>query len=82
MSLLFLTALLSADPTVQPAPAVPVVASSAVPAAKPKKPKLICKSSNDETGSHMVKRTCLTQEEWDTRVKGRSADELGTIRSN
>jgi hypothetical protein len=72
MSLLLVAALLSADPSVQAAPAP--VAQTVAP--KPKKEKKICKTDDDTTGSHMVKRTCLTQEEWDSRVEGRSVDDL------
>ena len=72
MSLLLVAVLLSADPSLQapPAPAAQTVAP------KPKKEKKICKTDDDTTGSHMVKRTCLTQEEWDSRVQGRSVDDL------
>ncbi|HYX45371.1 MAG TPA: hypothetical protein VE820_00890 [Sphingomicrobium sp.] len=73
MSLLLVTALLSADPSVQAPPAAPV-AQAVMP--KPKKDKKICKTDDDTTGSHMVKRTCLTQEEWDSRVQGRTVDEM------
>ena len=72
MSLSLVSALLSADPAVEAAPA-PVAQTVA---AKPKKEKKICKTEDDTTGSHMVKRTCLTQEEWDNRVQGRSVDDL------
>lgn len=72
MSLLLVAALLSADPSVQAAPAP--VAQTVAP--KPKKEKKICKSEDDTTGSHMVKRTCLTQDEWDNRVQGRSVDDM------
>lgn len=72
MSILLVAALLSGDPAVQAAPA-PVVQTAAP---KPKKEKKICKADDDTTGSHMVKRTCLTQEEWDARVEGRSVDEM------
>jgi hypothetical protein len=53
-------------------------AAAPVPAAvaKPAKPKLICKADDDDTGSRIVKRTCLTQQEWDARVQGRSFEEL------
>lgn len=73
MSFLLFAALVSANPTVQaapPAPAAPAVA------ARPQKEKLICRTQDDQTGSHMLKRTCLTQEQWDTRVEGRSVDEM------
>jgi hypothetical protein len=33
--------------------------------AKKKKPKKICKSSSQDTGSRITKRVCKTQEEWD-----------------
>ena len=79
MSVLLLAALLSAEPAVQPAPAQPATQTTTAQLAKPKKPKLICKSSDDDTGSRMVKRTCLTQQEWDARVQGRSADDLQTL---
>ena len=72
MSLLLVAALLSADPAVQ---AVPAPVGQTV-APKPKKEKKICKTEDDTTGSHMVKRTCLTQEEWDNRVQGRSVDDM------
>lgn len=32
---------------------------------KKKKPKKICKSSTQDTGSRITKRICKTQEEWD-----------------
>ena len=62
----------------QAAPAQQAAAPSPVPAAAPKhaKPKLICKTEDDDTGSRIVKHTCLTQEEWDSRVQGRSFQEL------
>jgi hypothetical protein len=74
MSLLLVAALLSSDPAVQAAPTP--VAQTVAP--KPKKEKKICRTEDDTTGSHMVKRTCLTQEEWDTRVQGRSVDEMNS----
>jgi hypothetical protein len=73
MPLLLVAALLSADPSVQ---AAPQAAAVPAPVAKPKKEKKICKTDDDTTGSHMVHRTCLTQEEWDARVQGRTVDEL------
>jgi hypothetical protein len=79
MSLLLFAALLSAEPAAQPATAQPATAVAAAQAAKPKKPKLICKTSDDDTGSRMVKRTCLTQEEWDARMQGRTSDEMQTL---
>jgi hypothetical protein len=79
MSFLLLAILASANPAVQPAPAPAAPPPATAPAAKPKKPKLICKVSDDDTGSRMVKHTCLTQEEWDARVQGRTVDDLQTL---
>jgi len=82
MSLLLLAALLSAQPTASPpsTQAAPQASTApTAPTAKPKKPKLICKASDDDTGSRMVKHTCLTQEEWDARVQGRTVDDLQTL---
>jgi hypothetical protein len=72
--LLFFAAFLSASPAVQapPPPATPAVV------AKPQKEKLICKVEDGDTGSHMVKRTCLTQQQWNDRVQGRSLDEFNS----
>ena len=79
MSVLLLAILASANPAIQPAPAPVAPPPATAPAAKPKKPKLICKASDDDTGSRMVKHTCLTQEEWDARVQGRTVDDLQTL---
>jgi hypothetical protein len=75
MSLLLVAALLSASPAVQSAPVAAVAPSAA---SKPQKEKLICKAQDNETGSHMVKRTCLTQQQWNDRVQGRSVDEFNS----
>jgi len=74
MSLLLFVALLSVNPPFQaaPAPAAPAVA------AKPQKEKLICKVEDGDTGSHMMKRTCLTEQQWNDRVQGRSVDEFNS----
>lgn len=74
MSIMLAALLISADPSV--AQAVPQAA--ATQPAKPKKEKKICRTDDDVTGSHMVKRTCLTQEEWDARVQGRTMDEFSS----
>lgn len=84
MSILLAALLLSADPaaaTSAPPVATPPPASQ--PAAKPKKQKekKICRTVDDATGSRMIQRTCLTQEQWDARA-GRTADQIGTIPSN
>ena len=75
MSFLLFAALLSANPTVQPAPPAPAAPALA---AKPPKEKLICKVEDGDTGSHMMKRTCLTQQQWNDRVQGRSVDEFNS----
>ena len=76
MSLIFAMLLVSAQaPDIQQ-PAGPQAA--AAQPAKPKKEKKICHTEDDVTGSHMVKRTCLTQQEWDSRVQGRTMDEFSS----
>ena len=72
MSILLVALLISANPAV----AQPPSQAAATQPAKPKKERKICKSEDDVTGSHMVQRTCLTQEEWDSRVQGRTVDEM------
>ena len=57
--------LVSAQSATQPAVAAP--ASAAPVAAAPKKEKKICRVDDADSGSHMVKRTCLTAEEWQNR---------------
>jgi len=78
MSLLLVAALLTANPTVQ------TPAETSEPAAavtKPKKEKKICRADPTETGSHMVKRICLTQEQWDAQ-RGRTTDEFNATMPN
>jgi predicted secreted protein len=74
MSMLLAALLISANPAVaqQPAAAAP----ARVQPAKPAKEKKICKADPTETGSHMVQRICMTQEEWDHR--GRNVDEFNS----
>lgn len=80
MPFLFIAALLAAEPAAQGAVLQPTPPTAPAPApAKPPKPKLICKTSIDDTGSRMVKRTCLTQQEWDSRTAGRSVDDMQTL---
>ena len=79
MSLLIAAMLLSAQAAPQPQTAVPATPAQV---AKPIKEKKICRRDDDTTGSHMVKRTCLTQSEWDARAGGRSADQIGTLPTN
>lgn len=74
MSILLAALLISADPSAAQTAPQPTATQSA----KPKKERKICKTEDDVTGSHMVKRTCLTQQEWDTRVQGRSMDEFSS----
>jgi hypothetical protein len=81
MSILLAALLLSADPAAAAsAPPVATPPPASQPAAKPKKQKekKICRTVDDATGSRMIQRTCLTQEQWDARA-GRSADQIGTI---
>jgi hypothetical protein len=79
MMFLLVASLLSANPAVQSAIPAPVAEATAP---KPKKEKKICKTADDTTGSRMVKRTCFTQEQWDSQSQGRSADQIGTIPTN
>jgi hypothetical protein len=84
MSILLAALLLSADPAAAAsAPPVATPPPASQPAAKPKKQKekKICRTVDDATGSRMIQRTCLTQEQWDARA-GRTADQIGTIPSN
>jgi hypothetical protein len=85
MSILLAALLLSADPSAAASttPAATPTPPASQPAAKPKKQKVkkICRSIDDATGSRMIQRTCLTQEQWDARA-GRTADQIGTIPSN
>ncbi|HET7576768.1 MAG TPA: hypothetical protein VFK19_09440 [Sphingomicrobium sp.] len=84
MSILLAALLLSTDPAAAAsAPSVATPPPASQPAAKPKKQKekKICRTVDDATGSRMIQRTCLTQEQWDARA-GRTADQVGTIPSN
>ena len=58
----------SAQAAVQPQAAAP--APVAAPAVAPKKEKKICRVDDADSGSHMVKRVCLTAEEWQNRGQG------------
>jgi hypothetical protein len=42
-----------------------VAAPTEVPAPAKAKEKKICKTDDADPGSHMIKRTCKTQAEWD-----------------
>jgi Spy/CpxP family protein refolding chaperone len=74
MSILLAALFLSAQPVAQ-APAAAPAAPAPVAAEKPKKEKKICRADPTETGSHMVKRICMTQEQWDAQ-RGRTTDEF------
>lgn len=74
MSLIFAMLLISAQAPGTQQAAAPQ--ASATQAAKPKKEKKICHTEDDTTGSHMVKRICVTQEEQDSMVQGRTVDEF------
>jgi hypothetical protein len=71
MSVFVAALLLSAGPAA--VPAAPAQSTFVAPA-KPEKEKKVCKADPTETGSHLVKRICLTQDEWDHR--GRTVDEM------
>lgn len=64
--------LLSSDPaaTAPPVAAAPAPAATPAPAAKPVKEKKICKVEDADSGSHMARRICLTQDEWAHRGQG------------
>jgi hypothetical protein len=80
MSFILAVFLASSQAAVPASPTVPASpATAAATAAKPKKEKLICKAKIDDTGSRMVQRTCLTQEQWDAQTQGRSMDQMETL---
>lgn len=62
--------MVSANAAADPAAAVAVQDSAAATAPavpeKKKKQKLICKTDDADSGSHMARRTCRTAEEWDS----------------
>ena len=64
--------LLSSDPVTAspPASATPVASTAPAPVAKPAKEKKICKVEDADSGSHMARRLCLTQDEWAHRGQG------------
>ena len=62
MSLIVAFLLASASASPDPSAAVPPTAAPAP--AKPAKEKRICKTDDSDPGSHMVKRTCKTEQEW------------------
>jgi predicted secreted protein len=65
---LFSLVLVASDPA-----SAPVTAAQTPPpaaAAKPAKEKKICKTDDADSGSHMVRRVCLTRQEWEQRGQG------------
>lgn len=70
MSLFLVAFLLAAEPVAVAPPVEPATVE------KPRKPKKICRKQAADTGSHMAKTLCLTQEQWDTRNASLSADEF------
>jgi hypothetical protein len=74
MSLLVAALLLVSDPVAQPA-----TAQAPAQPAKPQKERKICKVDPARTGSHMSKRKCLTQAEWDDLDQGKNAGDLKTM---
>ena len=73
MSLFLAALLLSSDP----AAAAPQVQPA--PVAKPKKARKICKREDVDTGSHMARSLCLTEDQWNARKEGLSADEYQAL---
>jgi hypothetical protein len=80
---LFSVLLLAAEtPTATPeAASAPTEAATtaAEPARTAGKEKKICRVNPADTGSRMKKKLCLTQNEWDMRSKGRSAEDVKTL---
>jgi predicted secreted protein len=73
MSILLATLFLTAQPAAQAPAAAPAAPPAAAPA-KPKKEKKICRVDDADTGTHMVKRVCLTQEQ--DAQRGMNVDEF------
>lgn len=59
--------------TAKPAAQPEATAAAAKPAEKPAEPKKIC-VTEAQMGSHMKKRICATQEEWDRRQERDAAE--------
>ena len=82
MMMLLAALLVASDPAVaaeQPSAAAPVASA---PAAKPAKPKKICKALDADTGSHMSKRVCKTEDEWATFSRGNGMEDLNAKGAN
>ena len=56
----------------------PPAAPAAEPAKKQKEKK-VCRKPEQMTASHMVRRICLTEDEWAKRDDGASAEDLKTM---
>jgi len=69
MSLIVAALFLSAQAAAAPESTVPAPVAAPVPAPKVKQKK-ICKTEEAESGSHMSKRVCLTEEQWAQRSGG------------
>jgi hypothetical protein len=75
MMILFSVLMLAAEPAAAAAaPATPVQGMSA-PAAAPQKvkEKKICKTADEDSSSHMIKRVCRTEQEWANQGTGGSS---------
>jgi hypothetical protein len=59
-----IVALLLASASATPDPSASAAPMAAPAPAKPAKEKRICKTDDSDPGSHMVKRTCKTEQEW------------------
>jgi hypothetical protein len=59
-----IVALLLASASTTPDPPVAAAPTAAPAPAKPAKEKRICKADDSDPASHMVKRTCKTEQEW------------------
>ena len=79
MSFIVAALIVSAQTAAADAPqaAAPVATPAAVPE-KSKKPKLICKREDADSGSHMSRRTCLTAEQWNGGGADTSSSHSGT----
>lgn len=56
-------------------------AAPATEPAKKHKEKKICRKPDAMTGSNMVRRICLTEDEWAKRDEGASAEDIKTMGS-
>jgi predicted secreted protein len=67
---MFVAALMLVSAQAATAPQAAVAPPVSAPAEAPKKEKKICRVDDADSGSHMVKRVCLTAEEWQNRGQG------------